>query len=163
MAGGGLSSDPEKRERQLANLVDAPPAPQGNTRNLQHGAFAEVSLAGPRAEILEALSAAAPVKDATGAVPLADAATLELAARAVARMRSIDDWLAEHGEIDDQGNVREAVRHADRVTKTAAGLLSKLGMNPRDRAALLGDAALAGTRGRDLAREWSGDDGGGGS
>jgi hypothetical protein len=151
----GLSSDPEKRAAQLANLVDAPPAPPGNTRSLTHGAYAEVSLVGPRQEILEALSAAAPVRDADGDVPIADAATLELAARAVARMRSIDDWLAENGEIDADGNVREAVRHADRVTKTAAGLLAKLGMNPRDRAALLGDAALAGTRGRDLAKEWT--------
>jgi hypothetical protein len=29
---------PEAAERQLANLTPAPPAPEGNTRNLRHGA-----------------------------------------------------------------------------------------------------------------------------
>ena len=36
----GLSSDPEAAERQLANLTPAPPAPEGNMRNLRHGARA---------------------------------------------------------------------------------------------------------------------------
>jgi P27 family predicted phage terminase small subunit len=166
MAGGGLSSDPEKRARQLANLVDAPPAPPGNGRALVHGGTATVAIPGlddARREILAAFSDAAPVKEG-GAVPLADVAALELAARAFARARSADAWVAEHGLIDEATKqVHEAAKYAERATKTANALLKELGMTPSSRMKLFGNAFRAAGAGRDLAKEWSGDGGGKGS
>src|SRR4051812_40302168 len=89
----------------LANLHahPAPPAPRGHTRSLHHGGLAKVTIPGldrARGEILDGLADGAPVKDPDGSLPAADLASVELAARALARVRSVDDWIAEHGPFD---------------------------------------------------------------
>jgi hypothetical protein len=86
-----LSKKPDARRRQLANLTPAPPpAPPKNTRAATHGGHGKVTVPGARAareEIMEALAAAAPVRDRNGGLPAADAAAVELAARARAGAR----------------------------------------------------------------------------
>lgn len=132
-----LSRDPDKRRRQLANLRRAPAAPAGNRRNLRHGGHAEVNVPGldrARLELFDWLAEAAPVRDPGGGLPIADAATVELAARALARARAVDSWLQVHGFVDDRtGEVKPAAYYLERATRTADGLLSSLGMNPRER------------------------------
>lgn len=39
----GLSANPERRGRQLANLRQAPAPPASNQRALRHGGYAEVA------------------------------------------------------------------------------------------------------------------------
>jgi hypothetical protein len=145
----------------LANLRRGgtpPRAPIGNTRALRHGGRAEVSVPGldaARRAIYERLSASAPVRDADGELPAADEGTVELAARALARVRSVDAWLAAHGYIDERtGDVKKAAEYVESASRTADGLLAKLGMNPRDRASLGLDLA----RGADLATALSEED-----
>lgn len=134
-----LSGDPDKRRRQLENLTIAPVAPSGNTRAAHHYGRAKVSIPGTdaaRQEIMAALAEAAPVRDRDGRLPAADAAAVELAARALARVRAIDAWLDEHGMFGRGAKLRPAVQYLDQATRTAAGLLASLGMTPRSRAAL---------------------------
>jgi hypothetical protein len=107
-----------------------------------------------RQEILDRLAASAPVRGPEGGLPAADEATVELAARALARHRSVDNWLAAHGVLDEKsGEPKKAVWYAERSARTADGLLAKLGMNPKDRAALGLD--IARTSQFDLARHWA--------
>src|SRR4051794_7785840 len=140
----GLSKEPGARRRQLANLSAPPVAPRGNTRAAHHYGRAEVTVPGTEAareEILTALAAAAPIRDRRGELPEADAAAVELAARALARVRAIDAWLDEHGMFGRGGKLRPAVAYLDQATRTASGLLDRLGMTPRSRAALGVDLA----------------------
>jgi hypothetical protein len=158
--GGGAARNPNS----LANLRRGPqpglrPAPRGNTRALRHGGRAEITIPGldaARREILDRLAASAPVRDETGGLPAADEATVELAARALARHRSVDNWLAAHGVLDEMtGEPKKAAEYAESSARTADGLLAKLGMNPKDRAALGVDIQ----RGFDLAAHWAEQDG----
>ncbi len=129
------------------------------TRALRHGGRAEITIPGldtARQAILDRLAASAPVRDAEGGPPAADVATVELAARALARVRSVDSWLAVHGYIDEEtGEVKKAAEYVESATRTADGLLAKLGMNPKDRAALGVDIQC----GFDLAAHWAEEDG----
>jgi hypothetical protein len=159
--GGGAARNPNS----LANLRRGPqpglkPAPRGNTLGLRHGGRAEITIPGldqARQDIFDRLSASAPVRDERGELPAADEATVELAARALARHRSVDNWLAVHGILDEKtGEPKKAVYYAESSARTADGLLAKLGMNPKDRAALGLDVARASQF--DLARHWQDED-----
>jgi hypothetical protein len=88
-------------------------------------------------EVRAALAASAPVRDQAGDLPAADEATVELAARAVCRVRRVDAWCDLHGYLDERtGDVKPAVRYLEEATRTANRLLGSLGMNPRERAKL---------------------------
>jgi hypothetical protein len=158
--GGGAARNPNS----LANLrrgpgpgPPLPPPPKGNTRSLRHGGRAEVTIPGldaARRDIYDRLAASAPVRGPEGELPAADEATVALAARALARHRSVDNWLAAHGVLDEKtGEPKKAVYYAESSARTADGLLAKLGMNPKDRAALGLD--IARTSHFDLARHWA--------
>lgn len=149
--GGGGARNP----KSLANLRRGNnPAPAGNDRAVSHGGYAKhpPGLDAARRELVEWLSAAAPVRDQAGELPAADAATVELAARALARARAFDSWLAVHGYVNEKtGEEKPAAAAAERATLTADRLLSKLGMNPRDRSAMLGDLTRAATSAEEAA------------
>jgi len=127
----------KQHPNSLANLRQAPPAEKGNKRALQHGAYAKDprGLAAARAAIDQELEAHSPIASS------ADMFTRELAARAIARVRQIEEALDERGLWDSEGEIRPAVAALERATKQAAELLDKLGMNPRSRAALGVDLA----------------------
>lgn len=134
------SRDPDKARRQLANLRPAPRAPRGNVRTLRHGGRATAATLPVSEVVLElrdTLAAAAPVRDHAGDLPAADEATVELAARALCRVRRVEAWCDVHGYLDEKtGDVKPAVRYLEEATRTADRLLGSLGMNPRERARL---------------------------
>jgi hypothetical protein len=115
-----------------------PPPPKGNKRAVVHGAKAEPPANRVREledGIYTALAQAAPVRDADE-LPAADAATVRLAARTLARLESVSEWLDQHGPLDAKGKPRSAANWERRLTATAAKLLASLGMNPQARARL---------------------------
>lgn len=142
-----LSRDPEKRAKQLANLRPAPPAPQGHSRSLVHGGRAEVlfrEVGGEVRELLDLLADAAPVRDADGALPAADAVAVERAARALARYRRLSGWCDAHGRFDERsGEVKPAAEYELRAERALAEALDALGMSPVSRARLGVDLARA--------------------
>lgn len=150
-----LSSDPEARRRQLANLrPGARTAPPGNTRALRHGGYAEIArerIEERVAELLDALAADAPLRDPSGELPAPDAAIVHLLATALCRLESVERYLSAHGYLTDTGDVRPAADLAARLRREAADYLDALGMTPRSRARL----GLDLSRGFDLAREWA--------
>ena len=143
--------------RKNLRKTPPPPAPPGNKRALRHGARAKPEalpgLAQARQDLYRALAERVPVRADDGGAHPADEPTIEQAAIALARVRSIDAWLARHGVIDREGNVRPAVAALEKTQATAADLLDKLGLNPRSRVALGLDIA----RGFDLAAERAAD------
>ncbi len=134
------SRDPAKHAIQRANLKPAPPAPVGNRQTFRHGGTATAAtlpVSEAVREISDALARSAPVRDVEGALPAADEATVELAARALCRVRRVEAWCEQFGYLDEKtGDVKPAVRYLEQATRTADRLLGELGMNPRSRAAL---------------------------
>jgi phage terminase small subunit len=138
----------------MANRRNWPPAEKGSAVALKHGAHAanppphliaqaERVMALLQQEIWEEMRAAAPFREG-GDLPAADEATMELAVRALARVRQMDEWLAGHGYVDPVTHEpRPVVAALEKATRTLDGLLDKLGMNPRSRAALGADLARA--------------------
>lgn len=136
----GLSTDPEKRARQLANLRPAPPAPAGNRRTLRHGGYSEALVADVDTEVrelMDALGDAAPVREPDGSVPRADVVALERAARLLRRYRRVEAWLDLYGELDERtGDVKPAARLAGELGTALDRSLDALGMTPTSRAKL---------------------------
>ena len=109
-----LSRDPKKRAAQLANLRRGETvAPLGHTRSLKHGARSTLAMT-PNdrdlAEIIDALTATAPVRDPDGGLPAVDEAAVEIAARALKRYRSVSTWCDLHGRVKDNGEEQPAAR-----------------------------------------------------
>lgn len=156
-----LSSDPDKRARQIANLVPgAKPAPPGNTRALKHGARARLDegrLADKRAEVAEILADDAPLRDAEGKLPRADELAVSLLAETLVRLDGVRTYLDLHGLLTEKGEIRPAVAIEDRLIARAFGFAEALGMTPRSRAKLGLDVARS--TGFDLAAHWAEDDG----
>ena len=152
-----LSNDPEKRERQLANLRAAPPAPIGNTRTRTHGGLATAKTMDVSAEVREvfdALAAAAPVRDFDGGLPAADEAAVEIAALALKRWRSVNAWCELHGRFEEKtGAEKPAARYELDAERALHKALDVLGMNPTSRMKLGLDVARA--QSLDLARAWA--------
>jgi hypothetical protein len=152
-----LSDDPKARSRQLANLKrgeSGTPKGQPSTR-LTHGGrsvllFRDVSE--EVAELMEALGAAVPVRDADGSVPAADMAAIEYAARALKRYRHLSAWCDAHGRLEEKtGNVKPAANYELQAERSLVAALEALGMTPASRAKLGLDLA----RSADLAMEWA--------
>jgi hypothetical protein len=152
-----LSSDPEARDRQLANLVPgARTAPPGNRRALKHGAHATLSaeaIADEVRELYDVLADSAPLRDRVGNLPVADEAAVEVAARALHRYRKIATWLDLHGRLDEKtGEPKGAARYEVECERALERSLDALGLNPRSRAKLGLDLADAAGKAPDLAR-----------
>lgn len=135
-----LSSDPTKRTRQLANLrPGAKPAPKGNSRAATHSAYAKVSSAQldkKAREILEALTADAPVREDDGSLPAADAPAVRMLADALVRLDTISTFLDQRGWLDDDGKERPVLVYEGRLRGHALDLMRELGMTPASRAKL---------------------------
>jgi hypothetical protein len=148
-----LSPDPDARAVQLANLKrGGNPAPAGNGYRLVHGGRSERLVADVErevAELADALGETAPVRDADGAVPAADVAALEVAARRLKRYRHLSAWCDAHGRLDERtGEVKPAARYELEAEAALTRSLDSLGMTPASRVRLLGSA----TRAFDLAQ-----------
>ena len=150
-----LSSDPVKRERQLANLRAAPPAPPGHTRSLVHGGRSELLVRDVEVEVrelMDALGAAAPVRDQDGGLPAADVVVVEAAARALKRWRHLSAWLDAHGRLEEKtGDVKPAAELELKAERQLHEALDRLGMNPSARSKLGLNLARAATLGEVLA------------
>lgn len=146
-----LSRDPAKRERQLANLRPAPPAPGGNQRSRTHGGYAAVAreqLDVKAREVFEALAADAPLRGADGGLPAADALPVRLLAECLCRLEAVGADLRDHGWRDRAtGEPRPVVELERRLRAEALDYAEALGMTPRSRARL----GLDLQRGFDLA------------
>jgi len=137
-----LSTDPEKKKKQLANLKPqpAPPAPEGNQRRLVHGGRSELLLRDVEAEVrelMDALDEAVPVRDGDGGVPVADVTAIERCARALKRYRHLSQWLDLHGRIEERtGAVKPAAELELKAEAALAAALDGLGLTPTSRAKL---------------------------
>ncbi len=136
----GLSKDPEKRARQLANLKPGPPAAQRNKLGVTHGGYARVVRARLDAkvrDVYDALSQDVPVQGPGGGVPAADSPLLRLLATLLCRLEDVEQHIAMFGAFDPK--TREARRVLDveaQLRGQAADFLDRLGMSPRSRARL---------------------------
>ncbi len=137
-----LSSDPEKRAKQLANLTPAPPpSPTGNRFALRHGGYAAVAadrLEGRSREVFDAISADAPLRDAAGNLPAADSGVVYLLAQALCRLEDVSGHLAATGWLDQKtGEPRHAVLEIERrLIAQCAALMDRCGLTPLSRARL---------------------------
>ena len=131
----GLSSDPKKRAKQLANRRNAPPAPKGHKRALKHGGHAT-----PSADVLAAheqsIRDALPVRGHDGGPPAHDAVSVKLLATVLAQLDAVTDYLAQHGQLIRGGGVRPASDLQLKLLARAEALTDRLGMNPTSRAKL---------------------------
>lgn len=153
----GLSSDPERRQAQLANLRRAKNQ-RPDQPNLSHGGYAAVAAARMDAkatEVFAALAADAPLKE-NGGLPAADAALVRLAAECLCRLEDVTANVRDFGLFEQRGRrkgqIRPVVELEGRLRREAVGYLEQLGMTPAARAKLGLDLA----RTRDLAEEMSG-------
>lgn len=141
---GGLSKDPEKRARQLANLKPPTPAPKGHQRGLKHGAHAPVPPARLDAKteaIYAELAGDAPVRGPDGELPRYDRHAVLMLADCLCRLDGIREWLGPRSVVSRKGRVRSVVRHEARLRREAREWMDELGMTPRSRAKLGVDLA----------------------
>jgi hypothetical protein len=135
-----LSSDPQKRETQLANLRQGvTTAPTGNARAKTHGAFAVIArerLEERELAILDALSADLPLTEADGSVPPADAVVISLFAEVLCRLADVKDYHGRRGIESAKGVLRPSVEVEGRLRREALDFAESLGMTPRSRARL---------------------------
>ena len=134
-----LSADPRKRARQLANLRPTPSAQPGNRLAVQHGGYAAIArdrLEEKQRQVFDALSADAPLRDATDELPRHDGAQVALLAEVLCRLDDVNAYLAARGYLDERGNVRPAAELAGRMRREASDYLDALGMTPKSRAKL---------------------------
>ncbi len=150
-----LSPRPAARQRQLSNLKQGGnPAPAGNRRALQHGAYAAVAVENLEAkerEVFEALAADTPMRADDGGLPASHAVLVKLLADCLCRLESVAAHLRDRGILDRKGNLKPAVDVEGRLRREAADHAEALGMGPRAESKLGLDLA----RTRDLALEWA--------
>lgn len=137
----GLSKDPEKRKRQMANLdPQARAAKKGNRLGVTHGAFAKVieSRVEDRVKVvIAALAEDAPLRAADGGLPVEDLAIVRLLAECLCRTEDVSGYLRDHGILDPKTKeLRRAVDREGTLRAEAASYLDALGMTPRARARL---------------------------
>jgi hypothetical protein len=103
---------------------------------------------------MDALAEAAPVREADGSLPAADAVAIETAARALKRWRSVSAWCDLHGRVDPKTHeVRPAARYELDGERALERALDNLGMSPIARSKLGLNIARA-AQSFDLARHW---------
>ena len=128
-----------KHPNSRANLRQGPAAPPGNRLAVSHGGYATIArdrLEARQREVLDALSADAPLRDGRGELPRHDAAQVALLAEVLCRLEAVNAYLAAHEYLHPKGGVRPAAELAGRMRREAADYLDALGMTPRARAGL---------------------------
>jgi hypothetical protein len=147
-----LSKRKAARERQLANLRPAPPAPPGNQLRRSHGGYSEVTEQerDKRAkEVFAALAEDTPLRDPSGGLPAADTMVVHLLAKCLVRLERVERFHATFGAFDLATKApRASVDLERRLRMEALDYAKELGMTPRSRVALGIDVQ----RGMDLAR-----------
>ena len=134
-----LSRDPAKRQRQFANLRNAPAAPIGNHRHLIHGAYAAVATERIDARVRElfgALAEDSPVRADDGGLPAADALAVRLLAEVLCRLESIAEYLSRRGWEDENGQPRAVLDIEARLRAQALDLMRELGLTAAARVKL---------------------------
>jgi hypothetical protein len=142
----GLSSDPKKRARQLANLQPGAGAWEpGATPNLKHGLRtqrpARLLLGESAMEIVDALEAQVPLKGPDGQVLPEFTAAVEAAALQLVLVKRTFGYLQTHGFEDARGRLRPEVEGAERALNRFRRHLDSLGATPASYARLGFDVA----------------------
>jgi hypothetical protein len=136
-----LSTDPEKRAKQLANLrPGAGRAGVGNTRSAKHNIFGRITpdeLACQIREVYEVLAASAPVRDQDGNLPGADAVAVEQLAACLVRQRRAQAEEVRHGTESLAGR-----RYLNEIDSRIGYWCEQLGMTPLARSRLGLNVAL---------------------
>lgn len=127
--GKGGPKTPEGKARALANLK-----PFREKRD-QHG----VTVINPGQPEVQAVSQQ--IKDLLAGDNIshlrpADEVALELAAVAIRKVMQAEEYIAQHGLVNDQGKLRPVVEMQLKAVETAAKLLDRLGLSPASRAKL---------------------------
>lgn len=133
-----LSSDPEARARQLANLRRGVTKPSP-TANLRHGGYAQLrreEIEDEERRVLEALEADAPLRDPDGGLPAADGVAVRLLASCLVRLQRVEAYLTAHGFLDEKGEPRPVLEVEAKLRRDALDAAEALGMTPRSRARL---------------------------
>lgn len=102
----------------------------GNALALRHGARAMLRLAPRAAELADELAALVPASSPS------DEPTVRLLALVLARVEAANDYLAEHGILDENGVPRPVLKMLSTWENSAARLLDRLGCTPTSRGAL---------------------------
>ena len=110
----------------------------GHTLNLRHGAHSARMVNPVAAELVAIALEVGPWLAGVEYRP-----AVEAWARAEARALLVDNWLEEHGQLDDDGNPRPAAEYALRLERLAIEHRARLGLDPTGRAKLERDAAAA--------------------
>lgn len=139
-----LSSDPVKREAQLANLRPGAGAGDGGLQRARthagYAALARERLEQKTLEIYDALASDAPLRDGTGELPRHDAAAVALLAQCLCRLDDVTANVRDFGVFEQRGRRKGSVRPAVELERTlrreASSYLAELGMTPKARAAL---------------------------
>jgi hypothetical protein len=139
-----LSTDPEKRARQLANLQPGAGAGDGGLQRARaHGGYAALlpeRLEQKTLEIYGALAADAPLRDGAGGLPAHDTVAVALLAQCLCRLETVAADIAMHGMLEQRGKrkgqVRPAAELEGRLRREASGYLDALGCTPKSRLAM---------------------------
>lgn len=130
-----ISRDPEAAARQKAQLVNAPPAPLGNTRSLKHGAFSSRLIDEWAPDLAVAVFEANPHLDAQR-----DAPAVHRYVNVWARHLRVSAWLDEQADplFADvgEGRVHPVVNRVERWEKQLDGMERQLALAPLTRAQL---------------------------
>jgi hypothetical protein len=155
--GGGGARHPNS----LANLRPGAGAwPPGAAPRLRHGLRTRrpdrLLLGGAASEIIDALEAGVPVRDADGDVPVHDRVAVEAAALQLIIVRRVLGFLTTNGFEDERGRLRPEVEGLERANARLLAALDRLGMTPASRVRL----GLDLSRAFDLAAHWQREDAG---
>lgn len=140
----GLSQDPARRHRQLANLKRG--GTIGPGRPPTHGAYAAVTageLEAKTREIFDALAADAPVRAVDGGLPAHDTLAVRILAEVLVRRERVRVTELRRGLETPDGRLRGVVEYGLRLDGQALELAKELGMTPASRAKLGLDLARA--------------------
>ena len=120
-------------------------ATQGNQLAVTHGAYSPRKV-DPLAGDLVTLYLDAAAAPHSAVAYLADPSyrpALWSWARTEARIQLLQEWLADHGgDVDDDGNVRQAAELLTRLERQAMDARARLGLDPLSRAKLGKDVAI---------------------
>lgn len=133
-----LSSDPQRRAAQLANLRqgETRPDPTNARKHGGYGAVARRDLEAKTAEVYEAIGEDLPLRDAAGEIPAHDAAAVRMLAEVLCRLESVSEFLNRRGWETDDGDPRPAVEVERRLRSEALDWMRELGLTPASRSKL---------------------------
>lgn len=145
-----LSTDPERRARQLANLVPGQGANRpGQRRYVKHGAYAQLTdaeLDAKTRELVAVIGEDLPVREVGGGVPAADGIAVRMLADTLIRRDRVRLEELRHGLEAPDGSLRGIVEFGLRLDERALTLLKELGLTPAARLKLGVDLARMGGR-----------------